>query len=130
MSGPGAAPTAPALADTPGGADVADATAGAITPETMGKLATASANGRMLLAMVTLWLDREVGPAVAAMNDDLRGLSDTAAATAQRSLGGTGDPDALARAMADLLDEVGSLDLVSPAAWRRARRLAGAWLAR
>lgn len=41
---------------------MADAMAGALSPETMGKLAAASANGRMLLGMLALWMDREAIP--------------------------------------------------------------------
>lgn len=105
-----------------------DATAGELTPETMERLATASATGRMLLAMVALWLDQEAGPAVALVERDTLRLSDEDSDAMRDRLAGPGDPSTLAAAMLDLLDAVGTVDLVNADAWARVRDLAGEWL--
>ena len=107
---------------------MADATAGVITPETMERLTTASANGRLLLATLAGWLDREAGPAMAALNDDLRGLSDAKARAAERTLTRRGNPAVLADAMTHVLDTLGSVRGMTGHDWRHVRALAGEWL--
>lgn len=108
---------------------MADATAGALTPETMTKLATASATGRLLLATLARWLDVEARPALTALNADMRGLSDEDAERVAKSLPGRDDPAALTDAMATILDAIGQVDGMTAADRRLVRKLAGEWLA-
>lgn len=105
-----------------------EARAQAVSAETRERLATASATGRMLLGMLTAWVDREAGPAITAANADLRGLSDRDANAVWRALRRGGTPDDLADAMVTVLDALSHVDGLTAAERRTVRRLAGGWL--
>ena len=109
---------------------MADATAGALSPETMVKLTAASANGRMLLGMLALWMDREAIPADLAVAEDTRGLSDEDAEAVVKSIPARDNPERLNDAMVTILEDIGRLDGMSTEHWRLVRRLAGEWVPR
>jgi hypothetical protein len=75
--------------------------------------------------MVAGWIDREAAPAVAAVNADLRGLSDDDATAVARSIPGRDDPAVLADAMITILDAVDRVGGLTATDRRRVRKLAG-----